>query len=283
MHKTALLMALPLTLALAACNPGGSSPAAGDSAATGAAAVADNIVTGTVALREGVNGTVSADARLEVSLEDTTQRTGVPLATKTIQPVGSLPVTFELEFDPRAINANDVIVVIATLTDGARRYTMPLQAAVLTKGKPSHADIKLVPEPTESEKIMESFHQAERQIGAMQMTRGSALTENSGRAWQVFTRSKHVHFVRDIEDDFNTNARVDTDFAFEDEKPWVVVRKHRPAANAEPTRIERAAWDESGKLVMHEIESGGNVSDLPVETAEAMHRDALRMLQRVSD
>lgn len=283
MHKILLLALLSPFLALAGCGAGDGNGNGAHGTAETDANVRANVVTGTVSLQNGLAGNtvISPDAKLELVLEDISQRPSIPLSHKLIELRDGLPAKFELDYKPDMIYSEDVIVVIATITDGKRRFTMPLQQSVLTQGKPSHVDIELIPEPTEAEKMLAEFRHAEVNLGSLTMSNGTSLTDDTGRAWQIFKKNNHVQFVRDIEDNFNTNARVNTDYAYQDGAPWVVVRLFRPNARAAPVRTERAGWDKDGKLVLHEIEENGVVSELAPAAAQALHRDAQSMFQRV--
>lgn len=283
MRKTALMLLIPLTLVLTACNPGsqsdddnGQSPEAGQTTAP------VNAITGSVSLKPGAAGatSVSPNAKLQLLLEDTSQQPAVPIATKTIEPVGQLPVQFRLEFNRDRIVPDDVIIIVAKLTDGERNFTMPLQYPVLTNNAPSTASIVLVPEPTAGEKMMSEFRKLQGQLGGMKISKGTSLGEHSSRAWQIFKKNNHVQFVVDIEDNFDTNARVHSDFAYREGQPWVVVQKHMPKAGAKPTRIERAGWDKDGELILHESVANGKTSELSEADAASLHKQAQVMYKK---
>ena len=223
MRKTALLlMPLALTLVLGGCNSG-SQPADsnGDATKVSRDVAPDNAITGTVQLQPGVAGakSVSGNAKLVLTLEDISQQPSVPIANKTIEPLGEFPVNFRLEFNPNRVVPDDILIIVADLTDGDRRYTMPLQQQVLTKGKPSDVSINLIPEPTASEKMLSAFRELQGQLGGMKISKGTSLGEHSSRAWQIFKKNNHVQFVVDIEDNFDTNARIRSDYASRMESP----------------------------------------------------------------
>ncbi|MGA7297106.1 MAG: hypothetical protein WBW92_06310, partial [Rhodanobacteraceae bacterium] len=91
MRTTPLTLLIALSVLLAACSPGGQS---GDTdkqpASSSAAQAPDNAITGNVGLQPGAASSqgVSAGAKLELSLEDISQQPSVPIARKTIQPLG---------------------------------------------------------------------------------------------------------------------------------------------------------------------------------------------------
>lgn len=278
MRTAALTLLASFVLLLAACN---SSNQAEDNSvpkspgANGQQAPA-NTITGSVSLQPGVAGahSVSPNARLELVLEDTSQQPPVPIATKTINPVGQLPVQFSLDFNPEKVVSDDVLILVAKLTDGERRYTMPLQYPVLTHNAPRTAEIQLVPEPTVGEKMMADFRKLQGQLGGMKISKGTSLGEKSSRAWQIFKNNGHVRFIVDIEDNFDTNARVRTDYAFSDGKPWIVIRKHMHSAGARPDDIKRAGWDKDGNLVLKEHVTNGKTETLSGKDAKELRADA---------
>lgn len=283
MRKTALMLLIPLSLMLGACNSGSQSTDNGDESPDSSQTMAPvNAITGSVSLKPGAAGStsVSPNAKLQLLLEDTSQQPAVPIATKTIQPVGKLPVQFRLEFNRERIVPDDVLIIVAKLTDGERNFTMPLQYPVLTNNAPSTASIVLVPEPTASEKMMAAFRDVQGQLGGMKISKGTSLGEHSSRAWQIFTKNNHVQFVVDIEDDFDTNARVHSDFAYRDGEPWVVVQKHLPKAGAKPDSIKRAGWDKDGKLVLHELVANGKTSELSESDAADLRKQARAMYKK---
>lgn len=284
MRKTALILLFPLSLMLAACNSGSQSGDANASAEQGSETQAHvgNAITGSVAVRAGAasSRSVSSNAKLELTLEDISQQPPVPIATKTIQPLGQLPVQFQLDFNPDRIVPDDVLIVIAKITDGERNFTMPLQKQVLTKGKSRQVQITLVPEPTPGEKLMAEFRQVQGQLGGMKISKGTSLGEHSSRAWQIFKKNGHVQFVVDIEDNFDTNARIHSDYAYADGKPWVVVQKQLPKAGASPDSIKRAGWDKNGKLVLKELVANGQTKDLPEADAQGLRKQAQAMYKK---
>ncbi|MGA7296837.1 MAG: DUF1481 domain-containing protein, partial [Rhodanobacteraceae bacterium] len=111
----------------------------------------------------------------------------------------------------------------------------------------------------------------------------TSLGEHTSRAWQVFKKNSHVQFVVDIEDNFDTNARIRTDYAYQNRQPWVVVRKHMPKAGAKPDSISRAGWDKDGKLVLREKVADGKTSKLSDADAQALHKQAQAMFKQSGD
>ena len=223
---------------------------------------------------------VSADAKLELSLEDISQQPSVPIASKTIQPLGKLPVEFRLEFNPDRVVPDDILILVAKISDGDRHFTMPLQQQVLTKGKPRQVQIELMPEPTAGEKMMAEFREMQGQLGGMKISKGTSLGEHTSRAWQIFKKNSHVQFVVDIEDNFDTNARVRTDYAYRSGQPWVVIRRHMPKAGAKPDSIKRAGWDKDGKLVLRELVANDKTGRLSDADAQALHKQAEVMFKQ---
>ncbi len=68
-------------------------------------------------------------------------------------------------------------VVQATLTDGDRHYTMPLQAPVLTQGhptsQPQRSSLRRSRRP--AEKMLVAFQAVQKQIGGMKRSSGTKL------------------------------------------------------------------------------------------------------------
>ena len=242
----------------------------------------DNAITGTVQLQPGVASarSVSGNAKLVLTLEDISQQPSVPIANKTIQPLGQFPVNFRLEFNPNRVVPDDILIIVADVTDGDRRYTMPLQQQVLTKGKPSQVSINLIPEPTASEKMLSAFRELQGQLGGMKISKGTSLGEHSSRAWQIFKKNNHVQFVVDIEDNFETNGRTRSDYAYKDGKPWVVIRKDMKKAGAKPSSIKRVGWGSDGELVLNELEASGKTTKMSQRDVRSLHSDAESMFNQ---
>src|SRR5579872_6060932 len=106
-------------LALAGCGNSSQTSEGGAEGGNAAQTPAQaNQVTGQVALPAG--STVSADAKLDLTLVDVSQQDSKPLATKTVQPANTLPVSFELPFNGADVNPAGMYVLQAVLTDGER-------------------------------------------------------------------------------------------------------------------------------------------------------------------
>lgn len=283
MRKTTLILLTSLSLMLTACNSG-SQPAGsnGQAAQETPSEAPANAITGTVQLLPGAAKakSVSANAKLELTLEDISQQPAVPIATKTIPAIGQLPVEFELDFNPDRVVPDDILIIVAKIVDGERNFTMPLQKQVLTKGKPRQVQITLVPEPTPGEKMMTAFRKVQGQLGGMKISKGTSLGEHKSRAWQIFKKNGHIQFVVDIEDNFDTKARVHSDYAYQDNKPWIVVQKHLPKAGASPTSIKRAGWDSDGKLVLRELVANGETTKLADDDAQSLRKQAQAMYKK---
>jgi putative lipoprotein len=237
-------------------------------------------ITGAVSLRAQPGmPAVSSSARLELTLMDISQQPAVPVATKTIDPVGPLPVKYELPFKADDIIPDDIYEMRAMIVDGARHYTMPLSYPVLTRNRSTVANIELAPEPTPSEKMMADFKALQASIGGMKINQGSSLGDTQSSAWQTFRQDGELEFVREIVD-FEKGGRTETDYAYKDSKPFVVVRKHLAAAGARPDSTDRAGWDAGGHVVMNETIAGGKTSELPGKAVSALYSDAKDMFKR---
>ena len=260
-------------LALAGCNNSGSSSSDGD--ANGAAAAVPSTVSGTVSVRGDAQ--VSPQAKLDISLVDVSVQGSAPLATKTVQPVGSFPQQFSLTIKPEQINPNDLYVVQATLVDGERHYSMPLQAPVLTKGAAAQVTIQLVPEQTAGEKELAAFTSVQSRIGGMKVTSGTKLEKDSSLGWQVFREGGEVKFIRELVDN-GDKGFISNDFAYKAGKPWVVVQQHKANQNAKPSAIDRAGWNDAGELVLKQHEVDGKVDVLSDGDAADLQKQASDML-----
>jgi len=271
-------------LALAGCNSSDSSQSAastgGESAPAASAAgqqqpTKANAVSGTVALRDA-SSQVSPQAKLEIKLIDPAQD-GTPLASKTIDPVASLPQSFELEFNPADVNPNSMYIVQAVLTDGDRRYTAPLQTPVLTKGAGSQVSIQLVGEQTPGEKELAAFTAVQKQIGGMKITSGTKLEDKVSRGWQVFREAGEVKFIRE-QVDYGDKGFTNTDYAYKDGKPWVVVQQKKSSKDAKPTSTERAGWNADGALVLKQDQAGSKTDALADDEAASLQKQATSIL-----
>lgn len=65
------------------------------------------------------------------------------VAERTIQPTGTIPIRFELPFNPRRIDPSHTYAVDARLTSGNREWITIKQHPVLTKGAPSTVSIEV--------------------------------------------------------------------------------------------------------------------------------------------
>ena len=274
MRKLVMSVMSLTVLALAGC--GSSSPsqtADGAAGASSAAAAIPGSVSGTVSVRGAIQP--SPNAQLVINLVDisSAQAGSAPIASKTVPAGATFPYAFQLDFKPADINPNDLYVVKATLTDGARHYAMPIQAPVLTKGNKNQASIELVAEQTPAEKDLADFNVLVKQIGGMKVTSGTKLEDNASRGWQVFRQDGEVKMIRELVD-YGDKGFTSTDFAYRNGAPWVAVQQQKPSKDAAPNLTERASWTENGMLVLHEKVSGGTTSDLDSDAAGSLLRQA---------
>jgi putative lipoprotein len=263
----------------------GNTPASANTATGGAAsshgaasAPIPGQVTGSVSLREPAQ--LSSNARLDIRLVDITAgaaTAGQALASKTVMPANQFPQDFELSFDPKQVQVNDLYVVQAELVDGERHYTMPIQAPVLTKGRPHEVSIVLVAEETAGEKALAAFTDVQKQLGAMKISRGTKLETNDSRGWQLFRQAGEIKFIRELVD-YNDKSFTSTDFAYRNGKPWVVVQETKANRDAKPTSVDKAGWDETGTLVLSQHQAGGETQPLDADTAAKLKKQALDIL-----
>lgn len=271
-------------LALAGCNSsessqtaqGGSESASPTASASAAGpATKANAVSGTVALRDQAE--LSPTAKLEIKLIDVSDQESPPLGTKTIEPVGSMPQSFEIEFNPNDVNPNSIYIAQAVLTDGDRAYVAPLQSPVLTKGAGNQVSIQLAPQQTAGEKELAAFTSVQKQIGGMKITSGTKLEDKASRSWQVFREAGQVKFIRE-QVDLNDKGFTSTDYAFKDGKPWVVVQQKKASKDAKPTSTEQAGWNTEGTLVLKQELVGGKSSPLSDDAAADLQKQATAIL-----
>jgi len=263
-------------LALAGCNNSAPSSQGGTDGGDAAQAPAQtNQITGQVTLRDAA--TVSPNAKLDLTLVDVSTQDAAPLATKTIQPANTLPLSFQLPFNPADVNPAGLYVLKATLVDGDRSYNPPLQTQVLTKGAPTQVNIQLVAEQTQGEKELAAFTSVQKQIGGMKISNGTKLEDKVSRGWQVFREAGEVKFIRE-EVDYGDKGFNSTDYAYKDGKPWVVVQQKKSSKDAKPSSTERAAWGPDGSLVLKTNEQGGKSSPLSDDEAASLQKQATSIL-----
>lgn len=102
-------------------------------------------VTGTVTYRERI--ALPPDAVVEVRLEDVSRQdvAATVIAAKTIAPAPPVPISFELPYDPGAIDERHSYALRATIRRGERPlFVTDAAHLVLTRGNPDHADLVLV-------------------------------------------------------------------------------------------------------------------------------------------
>lgn len=284
MRKTVLSLMSVAALALAGCNntanpsesTGSTAPAAAKTAA--AAAQIPSQVSGTITLRAG-SPTPSANATLVLNLVDvsSTATGSAPLASKT-SPAGAFPQPFTLSFNPAEVKPGDLYVIQASLTDGDRKYTMPIQAPVLAKdSKNDGVAIELVAEQTPSEKILAEFAEAKAQIGGMKISHGTKLEANDSRGWQLFRQAGEVKYIRE-EVDYGDKGYTSTDYAYKDGKPWAIVRETKASRDGKPSAIDRAGWSEDGMLVLKQHQVGSDVQPLDPAAAGTLKKQAIAIL-----
>lgn len=265
-------------LALAGCG-NSSQPSDGGAESGNAAqqpAAPANQVAGQVTVPEG--STVSPAAKLDLTLIDVGQQDSKPLATKTVEPANTLPISFELPFNGSDLNPSGMYVLQAVLTDGERTYKPRLQTPVLN-GKPSSGlTIQLFPEQTAGEKELAAFTAVQKQIGGMKISNGTKLEDKVSRGWQVFREAGEVKFIRE-QVDYGDNGFTSTDYAYKDGKPWVVVQQKKSSKDAKPNETDRAAWSQDGQLVLKTVDAGSKSSQLSDDAAANLQKQADAILK----
>lgn len=284
MRKMVLSLMSVATLALAGCN--GNTPATSQQADAGAPASSDTTaavsipgqVSGTITVR-GSATQLSPNASLVINLVDVSADAAgsAPLASKTA-PAGTFPQAFALTFNPAQVKPSDLYVVQATLTDGERLYTMPIQAPVLAKGSKNDAvQIELVATQTAGEKVLAAFTAEQKLLGGMKVSHGTKLDTGVSRGWQLFRQAGEVKFIRELVD-YGDKGFTSTDYSFEGSKPVAIVRETKPSQDAKPTSIDRAGWSDDGTLVLKQHQVGANVQPLDADVAANLHKQAMEIL-----
>lgn len=278
MRTFVLPAAAAAALLLAGCS-GPSSPSSATPGGTAAATANVNAITGTVSLEPP--RTLTGRARLDLSLVDMSVQPQVAVASKTIMPVGVLPLNFSLEFNPQQINPQDLYVVHAAMEDGDRHYDTAIAYPVLTKGQPRTVAIQLRAEPTAGDKALAGFDELKSRIGGMKYTQGSTATETVSRGWQTFRDAKgDIRFIRERED-AGDKGYTRTDFAYLDGKPWVVVQERFTSSTAHaPESVARVAWNDQGGLILQRRAAAGSTSELGADQAKTLYGDAEAMLRQ---
>ncbi len=283
MRKTVLSLVSVAALALAGCNGSPSSEQAGNGspASPGSAAALASIpseVSGTISLRAG-SPQPSDKATLVLNLVDVSSSAAgsAPLATKT-SPAGTFPQPFKLTFNPADVKPSDLYVVQAILTDGERRYVMPIQAPVLAKGsKNDSVSIQLVAQQTPAEELLAKFKAEQDQLGAMKVSHGTKLEKEASRGWQLFRQDSQIRFIRELVE-YTDDGFTSTDYAYRDGKPWAIVQQHMPSRDGKPTSIDRAGWSDDGTLVLKQHQVGSDVQELDAGEVDELKQEAKKIL-----
>lgn len=273
-------LVLPLAAATALLLAGCSGPSSPSLASGNTDSETASAITGTVSLEPPRD--LTGKARLDLALVDMSVQPQLAVASKTITPVGTLPLNFSLEFNPQQINPQDLYVVHAVMEDGDRHFDTAIAYPVLTKGQPRTVAIQLHAEPTVGDKALAAFEELKNHIGGMKYTDGSTATETVSRGWQTFRDVKgDIRFIRERED-AGDKGYTRTDFAYLDGKPWVVVQERLANSSArKPESVVQAGWDAQGKLILQRRLAGGATSALGVDQVKALRDNAEAMLKQV--
>lgn len=236
--------------------------------------VADS-VSGTIMLREP--RALGDNARAELSVVDVSQP-AAPLASITIQHANRPPIAFNLPIDPKTVDPLRTYAVNAVLIDGERRFLPVLQYPVLTKNSPSRVEIILAPEPTPAEKMFEAYKKAFAQIGTFKSVSGGSQTPTSSTAWDGFYSNARIRVVRQItdlyDDKANETGRVTIKMAYQNDKPWVVVKEESSGEGSRPFSVIKVGWDDSGALVLKDKMANGQAGQASADEAKSLYQQA---------
>jgi putative lipoprotein len=233
-------------------------------------------VSGTIMLREP--RALGDNARVELKVIDVSQP-ATPLAAITVEHANRPPIAFNMPIDPSAVDQLRTYAVDAVLIDGERRYLPVLQYPVLTKKSPAQVQIILAPEPTPAEKMFDAYKQAYAQIGSLKSISGSSETPTSTTAWDAFVSNGKVKVVREITSLVNDKAdetgRITMKIAYQNDKPWVVVKEESSGAGSRPFAVIKVGWDESGALVLKDKMANGQATQASAEEAKSLYDHAV--------
>lgn len=257
------------TLFIAALSAGCSSSAPPPAAPT--APLIANAVTGTIMLRDPRE--LSAGAKIDLKVVDVAQP-DVVLAQTTIADASKLPVSFNLPIDPAKVDPKRTYAIESVLTDGDRRFLPVLQYPVLTNKAPSKVDIQLAPEPTPAEKMYEEYRKAFAQTGTLKSISGSSLNDASTTAWDAFLSNGKVKVMREITELDDDKGRITYKMAYQNDKPWVVVREESAAHSNHAYASTKVGWSDDGTLVLKEKSANNQTSEVSAEEAKAMFAHA---------
>jgi len=236
-------------------------------------------VSGTIMLREP--RALGDNARVELKIIDVSQP-ATPLAQTTVEHANRPPIAFNLPIEPSAVDPLRTYAVNAVLIDGERRYLPVLEYPVLTKKAPSQVQIIVAPEPTPAEKMYDAYKAEYAKIGGSAKTiSGSSETPTSTTAWDAFVSNGKVKVVREItsivdEKTSNETGRVTIKMAYQNDKPWVVVKEESAGAGMRPHSITKVGWDEHGSLVLKDRMANGATSEASAVEAKALYDHAMQ-------
>jgi len=111
----------------------------------------------------------------------------------------------------------------------------------------------------------------------MKITSGTKLEDKVSRGWQVFREAGEVKFIRE-QVDYGDKGFTNTDYAYKDGKPWVVVQQKKSSKDAKPNSTERAGWNADGALVLKQEQAGSKTDALADEEAASLQKQATSIL-----
>jgi putative lipoprotein len=140
----------------------------------------------------------------------------------------------------------------------------------------------VAPEPTPAEKLFDAYKQAYAQIGTMKQFNGTSSDETSSTAWDAFASNGKVRLVREITDLDNDKGRISLKMAYQNDKPWVVVREESANPDAHPFAVTRVGWDENGQLVLKEKLASGQLGEVTPQEAKSLYDHAVKAFAMAS-
>jgi putative lipoprotein len=203
--------------------------------------------------------------QLSVRLLDLSDPSQVPpVIAELVGPAPSiLPHRFSLPYDPaKILETGRYGVQAALMVEGLPLYSSPAPQPVLSEGIGARVELALVrggaqadTQIAPTEKMKQDFGAIERAIGGLNRVAGERITDDVTVGWDAFTAEGRVRFARE-QVDFGEAGTASLKYAFQGERPWVIVREQRG-------RTTWLGWNDAGELILNEGPNG------PIDAAEA--------------
>lgn len=220
--------------------------------------------------------------QLSVRLLDVTDPSQVPpVVAELSTPAPSLlPGKFSLPYDPAKITAEGRYAVLAALViENVPLYSSAAPTPVLTQGNPDRVSLELVrggaqadTQIAPTEKMKQEFASLERSIGGFQRVTGERMNDDVTVGWDAFIAGGQVRFARE-QVDYGDAGSASFRYAFQDGKPWVIVREQRG-------RSSWLGWNADGELILNEGERGAVMDAAEAERLRAQAAEVMGLASR---